>query len=66
MCFSIPLKIKYLKNGLAKMEDGRTVRLGNLKNISQGDYLEVYADMAVHKLSKKQALDIRRLIKQSK
>ena len=48
------------------MEDGRVVRLGQLRNIKQGDFLEVFADLAVQKLDKKQALNIRSLIKKSK
>lgn len=50
----------------ALMEDGRTVRLGNIGKVKVGEYLEVYADLAVTKLSEKDALSVRRLIKQTK
>ncbi len=66
MCFSIPLKIKKIQDGKAEMEDGRRVRLGEFGDVQAGDYLEVYADIAVQKLDKKQALDIRKLIKRLK
>lgn len=66
MCFSIPLKIKQINNDRAEMEDGRVVKLGKLNNLKAGDFLEVYADLAVQKLDKMQALDIRKLIKKSK
>ena len=65
MCFAIPLKIKQIKeDNLAIMENGRQVRLGDIK-AKRGDYLQVYADAAVEKLTDKQALSIRRLIKKS-
>lgn len=64
MCFAIPLKIKSIENKIALMEDGRKVRLGPV-TAKVGDYLEVYADMAVGKLSNKQALETRKLIKAS-
>lgn len=65
MCFAIPLKVKQVTNNQATMEDGRIVRLGELTNIKKGDYLEVYADIAVLKLPEEQAKSIRRLIKKS-
>lgn len=64
MCFVIPLKIKQINNNLAKMEDGRLVKLGPIK-AQKGDYLQVYADVAVKKLTDKEALSIRGLIKKS-
>lgn len=65
MCFAIPLKVKRVKNNQAEMEDGRVVKLGELTKIKQGDYLEVYADIAVQKLPDGEAKSIRRLIKKS-
>ena len=62
MCFAIPLQVKEIKKNTAVMENGRKVRLGNV-SANTGDYLEVYADVAVNKISSKQALSIRRLIK---
>lgn len=65
MCFAIPLKISKITDGKAQMEDGRVVKLGSIKNIKIGDYLEVYADLAVTKLTAKDALNIRKLIKKT-
>lgn len=65
MCFAIPLKIKKIKNRTAEMEDGRLVRLGSLDQVRVGDYLEVYADLAVNRLKPNDAQQIRRLIKRS-
>ncbi len=44
------------------MEDGRWVKLGNIQ-AGSGDYLQVYADAAVEKLTKQNAIKVRRLIK---
>lgn len=65
MCFAIPLKVVKITGKVADMEDGRSVRLGDLTDIKRGDYLEVYADLAVNKLETKEALEIRKLIKKS-
>jgi hydrogenase maturation factor len=65
MCFSIPLKVLKIAGKTAEMEDGRMVRLGELADIAAGDYLEVYADMAVTKIPPAQAQKIRTLIKAS-
>lgn len=63
MCFTIPLRVKKVTETQVEMEDGRIVRLDKIKNVNVGDYLEVYADIVVTKLSKKEALSIRKLIK---
>lgn len=63
MCFAIPLKVKRVLGTNALMENGRIVGLGDIKKLKAGDFLEVYADMAVRKLSKTQAREIRALIK---
>lgn len=63
MCFSIPKKIQTVNNDVAITEDGKTVKLGNIKAKS-GDYIYVYADAAVEKLSKNQAQQARQLIKE--
>ncbi len=65
MCFAIPLKVKHIINQNAEMENGRIVKLGNIK-VNVGDYLEVYADAVVNKLKKEEAINIRRLIRKVK
>ena len=62
MCFSIPKKIKSVVNNTAQLEDGRFVKLGDLA-AKKGDYVLVFGDMAVEKLSKSQALNGRNIIK---
>lgn len=51
MCTNSVLQVKQLSGNLAVMSDGRKVRLGPLHRISIGDYLEVYADIAVEKIT---------------
>ena len=57
MCISMPLKVRDVIESIAIMEDGRSVRLGLLKDVQAGDYLEVYADVAMGKIQKAEALD---------
>lgn len=63
MCFAIPKKITQIENGLAVTEDGMKIKLGSVSKISTGDYVRVYGNMAVDKVDKKEAEEIRRLIK---
>jgi hypothetical protein len=49
MCQVTFLKVTKIRGGKAEMSDGRTVLLGPLAGIRKGDYLEVYADLAVAK-----------------
>ena len=65
MCFAIPLKVTKVTGKTAVMENGRVVKLGSLEKVVRGDYLEVYANVAVQKMAKGDALSIRKLIKQS-
>jgi hypothetical protein len=58
MCTSKILKVISIDSKLAVLEDGRTVHLGSLSAVSSGDYLEVYADIAVSKVSRKSAVSI--------
>jgi len=50
MCVSVVKKVIRISSGTAVMEDGRTVYLGGLGAIVPGDYLEVYANLAIAKV----------------
>ncbi len=63
MCLVIPLKIIRQKNGGWVMEDGRVVKKMLIGKVEKGDYLICRQDMGVEKLSKKDALQMRRLLK---
>lgn len=62
MCFQIPKQIKSVNDSDAIMEDGARVKLGGIK-VKTGDYVLVYGNMAVEKITRKSALETRRLIK---
>jgi|WetSurMetagenome_2_1015567.scaffolds.fasta_scaffold588163_2 hypothetical protein len=51
MCTNSILQVKELTGTTAIMSDGRKVHLGPLHKISVGDYLEVYADIAIEKVT---------------
>ena len=61
MCFSIPKKIKQVLKDEAITETGSRIRLGDIK-VSPGDYLLVYGNMAVEKIGKKKAEDLRKTL----
>jgi hydrogenase maturation factor len=62
MCFALPLRVVKIKGGV-KMEDGRLVKLGFKGKIKPGDYLFCQQDIAIERLTKKQALARRKTIK---
>lgn len=62
MCFSIPKKIKSVSSSQAITEDGVTVNLTS-ENIKKGEYVLLYGNTIVNKISKKEALETRKLIK---
>lgn len=52
MCTIVPRKIVKILANKAKLDDGREVRVGLIKNIKVGDYLEVYGDLVLGKIIK--------------
>jgi len=63
MCFIVPLQAVKDKGGFWEMEDGRMVKVDLVKKVKKGDYLICQQDMAVKKISKKEALSVRKAIK---
>ncbi len=57
MCINMPLKVVKITNDTAVMEDGREVRIGLIKDLKNGDYLEVYGDVALEKVAGKNITD---------
>ena len=55
MCMQMYLRVKKIVGSRAIMQDKREVKLGNLDNVAPGDYLEVYANIALAKVDKSQA-----------
>jgi hypothetical protein len=59
MCINSVLQVKKLSGHTAIMTNGRKVRLGPTHTVSVGDYLEVYADLAIDKVTVSDAKSIR-------
>jgi len=59
MCINTILKVKTVTESSARMEDGRTVHLGQLTGVKTSDYLEVYANLAFRKIAAHEAESIR-------
>jgi hydrogenase expression/formation protein HypC len=69
MCLGIPGKIiKFGKDHSAEVDFGgvkRAVRLDLLKGAKKGDYIIVHAGFAIQKISRKDALDTLKLLKEA-
>jgi len=63
MCQTRPVKIKSIKGTKGELSDGRKVNLALIKNPKAGDWVIVNADLALSKLTKKEALEILNLLK---
>ncbi|OGG00258.1 hypothetical protein A3D78_02080 [Candidatus Gottesmanbacteria bacterium RIFCSPHIGHO2_02_FULL_39_14] len=63
MCFSIPYRVEKIKNGTAIIEGRKKVKVGREIRVKKGEYLQVMGNLAVAKISKKEGLKIRNLIK---
>lgn len=50
MCVMVQLKVLEVRGATARVEDGRVVGLGSLKDVHVGDTLSVYADIAIEKI----------------
>lgn len=63
MCLAIPLKVKKVNAERVTLENGNEVKTKVLKDIRVGDYLLVQQGIVLQKVSKKEALRARRVLK---
>jgi hydrogenase maturation factor len=54
MCLATFLQVIKIHSGKAVMSDGRVISLSNIENVKIGDYLEVYADLAIRIVAEKE------------
>lgn len=62
MCLAVPRKVISISGNEAVLSDERTVRLDLVGEVKPGDYVIVSANMAVEKISKKQAKEMGELL----
>ena len=58
MCLTAPLQVKSLKGHIATLEGGRDVDVRLLKNVKKGDWLLVQSNIAVSKVTQKEAKEM--------
>ena len=58
MCLTIPVKIKKVSGQFAEVEDGRKLNIALVKNTKAGDWVLANADLAISKVSNKEAKEI--------
>jgi len=66
MCQTIPIQIKSIKGINGILADGRKVNLALLQKPKKGDWVLANADLAVNKVSAKEAKEILKLFKINK
>ena len=63
MCFTVPVKVMKVIGNKAVIEGGRTIALSSDLSVKEGEYLQVVGDVAVNRLSRKEGIKIRLMIK---
>jgi len=63
MCFTVPVKVMKVIGNKAVIEGGRTIALSSDLSVKKGEYLQVVGDVAVNRLSRKEGIKIRLMIK---
>lgn len=64
MCQTCPQKIKSVKGTHGILLDGREVNLALIKNPKAGDWVIVNANLAINKITKKDAEQVLKLLNQ--
>ena len=64
MCFALPMKVISFVDATAKMNDGRFVQTGLVGKVKKGDWLLVKSNLAVNKLTSKEAIQLGKAIQE--
>lgn len=63
MCLTVPLKVKEVNGLKAKLSDGREVNVALINDLKIGDWVLANADLAVSRISEKEAEEINNIFK---
>ena len=69
MCLAVPAKIKSIEKDMAVADFGgiaRKISLGVMSGVKKGDYVLVHAGFAIGKVDKKEAVNIKKALKELK
>ncbi|MFC1612526.1 HypC/HybG/HupF family hydrogenase formation chaperone [Patescibacteria group bacterium] len=61
MCLTIPAQIIELKEGIAKIDKGIEVKSSLIPDLKVDDWILVHANLALKKITKKEAEEIKKL-----
>lgn len=64
MCLSVPLQVVSVDSNIANLEDGRKANLSLVGKVKKGSWLLVKSNLAVEKLTAKEAMAMRSLAKE--
>ena len=65
MCLTLPMQVKRIANGKTYVDDKkseRLVKIGFTDQVKKGDWLLVNADLAINKVTAKEAQDLKKLL----
>lgn len=63
MCLTTPVQIKKVKGSGAEVSDGRKVNIDLVKDVKKGDWVLANANLAVSKITAKEAKEINNYFK---
>jgi len=63
MCLTIPAQIKSVSGNHAVLANGNQVNVALIKNAKEGDWVLVNADLAISKITAKEAQEIKNYFK---
>lgn len=63
MCLTLPLKIKRVVGNQAELSDGRQVSVALIDKPKKGNWVLANADLAISKVSGKEAAEINKYLK---
>ncbi len=62
MCLTTPIQIKKIKGTAAELTDGRRVNIAFAGKVKKGDWVLANANLAISKVSAKEAKEIKNLL----
>ena len=63
MCLTVPLQVEKVQGNVARLSDGREVNVAIVGKLKTGDFVLANADLAVSKISQKEAEEIKNYFK---
>ena len=63
MCLATPVQIKKIDGTKAEISGGKMIDISLIPDVKSGDFILAHADLAVNKISEKEAKNILKIVK---